>query len=581
MAKLSWRVWLLIFLLIVAAITIVNFKSFIGKVEIKSIVPNSSAAKAGLAPGEIILSINGQKINGIEDYSKAISTLTFDEIDIKLKTENGTFNYKSSTLDFNLVNKTIISVYGKAKEAGLKEGMIIEKINDFSLNDYSFEEIKEKLEPRARITIFTNKNDEKKGGYDFLTTKDVGIVVSSVEPTRIKKGLDLEGGARALVKPERPLTQQEMSNLLETVRYRLNVYGLTDVNVKDVADMQGNHYMLVELAGATPSELQDLIAKQGKFEAKIANETVFIGGHNDITFVCRNDASCARIEQCTETSEGQAICRFQFEVHLSEAAAQKHANITSKLSESLKEGKSYLNETLDLYLDDKPVDSLLISADLKGKVTTSVAVSGSGIGKTKLEAYNDAEANMKKLQTILITGSLPFKLEIIKLDSISPTLGKEFTRNVLIAAIVVFIAVCLVIYISYRKFSLFIPIVITMFSEAFLTLFIAVIIHWNLDLASIAGIIAAIGTGVDDQIVMIDESESKTSKQYSMKERIKRAFFIIMGAYATTVVSLLPLWWAGAGLLRGFAVTTLIGITIGVFITRPAFADILNLIIKD
>jgi preprotein translocase subunit SecD len=78
---------------------------------------------------------------------------------------------------------------------------------------------------------------------------------------------------------------------------------------------------------------------------------------------------------------------------------------------------------------------------------------------------------------------------------------------------------------------------------------------------------------------MLDESE--VSKSYSIKERIKRAFFIIFSAYAVALVSLFPLWFAGAGLLRGFALTTAIGITVGVFITRPAFADILSRITKE
>ena len=55
-----------------------------------------------------------------------------------------------------------------------------------------------------------------------------------------------------------------------------------------------------------------------------------------------------------------------------------------------------------------------------------------------------------------------------------------------------------------------------------------------------------------------------------------RAFAIILAAYFTSALSLLPLWWAGAGLLKGFVFTTLIGITSGVLITRPAFADFLK-----
>jgi preprotein translocase subunit SecD len=39
---------------------------------------------------------------------------------------------------------------------------------------------------------------------------------------------------------------------------------------------------------------------------------------------------------------------------------------------------------------------------------------------------------------------------------------------------------------------------------------------------------------------------------------------------------MLPLFWAGAGLLKGFALTTIISVTAGILITRPAFAEILK-----
>jgi preprotein translocase subunit SecD len=234
----------------------------------------------------------------------------------------------------------------------------------------------------------------------------------------------------------------------------------------------------------------------------------------------------------------------------------------------------YLNETLDLYLDDKLVDSLLISIDLKGKETTQVAISGSGFGSNRQEAYENALANMKKLQTILITGSLPVKLEIEKIDSVSALLGKEILRNIAITAAVLVIAVSLLIFIRYRRLSLALPVILTMLSEIVIILGVAALINWNLDLASIAGILIVIGTGVDAQIVILDEA--KTGVKYSLKERIKMAFGIILGSFATTAVAMLPLWQAGAGLLKGFALTTIIGLCIGVFITRPAFGEIVS-----
>ncbi|HLP79760.1 MAG TPA: preprotein translocase subunit SecD, partial [Acidobacteriota bacterium] len=52
------------------------------------------------------------------------------------------------------------------------------------------------------------------------------------------------------------------------------------------------------------------------------------------------------------------------------------------------------------------------------------------------------------------------------------------------------------------------------------------------------------------------------------------AFTVIMLAYFTTIVAMLPLMFAGAGLLKGFALTTIAGVTMGVFITRPAYGAV-------
>ncbi len=41
------------------------------------------------------------------------------------------------------------------------------------------------------------------------------------------------------------------------------------------------------------------------------------------------------------------------------------------------------------------------------------------------------------------------------------------------------------------------------------------------------------------------------------------------------------LLFAGAGLLKGFALTTIAGITIGAFISRPAYAALVEILLKD
>jgi len=460
-----------------------------------------------------------------------------------------------------------------AFEQGLRQGQIIkaidrEKINnvdDFSKiiqgKNYTSEKIK---------TIITTD----KGEFIIYSNKTPEITVSSIPKTKIKTGLDLSGGSKALVKAkDKKLNSKELSDLIAVISNRINVYGISDVKIVPVLDLSGTNYMSIEIAGATPKDLNDLITQQGKFEAKIGNETVFIGGEKDISSVCRNDATCAGIESCQKAENGNYFCNFRFVIYLTEAAAQKHADITNKLGLN-ETNPQYLSKKLDLYLDDNLVDSLFISKDLKGRATTQIQVSGSGSGKDQEAAYNDAFASMHKLQTILITGNLPYQLEIVKLDIISPSLGKEFTKNIIYLAVIVFAIVSVILFLRYRRIKISLSVILTMFSEAFITLGIAAFINWNLDAPSIAGIIAGMGTGVDDQIVIIDESISNLN--LSLKERIKRAFFIIIAAFFLTVIAMLPLFWAGAGMLKGFALTTIIGVSVGILITRPAFAEIIR-----
>ncbi|MCA9487702.1 MAG: preprotein translocase subunit SecD [Nanoarchaeota archaeon] len=458
-------------------------------------------------------------------------------------------------------------------EQGMRQGQILTSIDGqmiSSIEDYSLI-IQSKFPSSENVkTIF----ETKQGEFIIFSSEVPDLTVEKIPDTKIKLGLDLEGGARALVKAEnKSLDTSEINDLVDITSNRLNEFGLTDLKVLPVSDLSGNHFMLIEIAGATPRDLKSLISEQGKFEAKIGDEVAFEGGSKDIASVGR-DAQNARIEGCNPDGEGSYFCRFSFTITLSGDAAKRHAEITENLSVNTTPQGNYLSKKLDLYLDDKLVDSLLIGESLKGRVTTQISISGSGSGASQDEAYESAVEEMKKLQTILITGSLPYKLEIVKLDTISPTLGKEFVKIILLAGIAALLAVALIVFIRYRKIKISLALLLTTFSEVIIILGIASLIDWNIDLPGIAGILATIGTGIDDLIVILDESVH--SLQTNLKQRLKRAFAIIMGAYFTSLVSLLPLLWAGAGLLKGFAITTIIGISVGVLITRPAFSDLIK-----
>ncbi len=466
----------------------------------------------------------------------------------------------------------------KTAESGPKEVIIsIDGGNVKSIADYAA--AVSSVEPNQTVTLETDKAFYKitaRQAGNGTEASDLGIKVGNVQKSNLKLGLDLQGGARVMLKPETKLPKEDMELLIANMNKRLNLFGLSDVVVRPASDFSGDQFVIVEVAGANEEDVRELIAKQGKFEAKIANETVFTG--SQLTDVCRS-AQCSGLDPqygC-QGSGSDWGCTFYFTIALSEEAAQTQAAATGKLAVV----NNYLSQPLQLYLDDELVDELQIGKELKGNPVTSISISGSGTGSSRKDATSAAISNMKRLQTILITGSLPVKLEIVRTDSISPILGEQFLRNALKVGMIAILFVVGILVLAYRRAQIAIPVMLTSLLEIFLTLGVASLpfLGWSIDLAAIAGIIAAVGTGVNDQIIIIDEAlRGEQRKVYSWKEKLKSAFAVIFGAYFTLIVAMLPLFAIGAGMLRGFALTTIIGMTVGVFITRPAFAKVIEIL---
>lgn len=569
----SMRVWILIAAVFLSLLAI-NPNPWATGVQIKTVGSGSLEAEQGISTGQILKSINGEPINILSDFAQVMKGFEKEPIEINIKTDKGDFNY-SVIDDFGFEVDENLTIISAEDFTTVSKGMQILAIDNVNVNDTK--SLKEEIDgilPLEKLTISTDK-----GEYIYLSRGGPKITAITAQTSNVQKGLDLQGGTRVLIRPisEEAITDKDISDLIRVLSNRLNVYGLADIVIRSAKDWEGNKFVLIEIAGVTSEEVKELIGKQGVFEAKIADQIVFEGGKKDIPFVCRDDGSCSGIRNCNPSSENQWFCKFEFVIHLSPDAAKRHAEVTGKLDvTSSSDGRNILNETIDFYLDGKQVDSLQIGADLKGKESTAIAISGPGIGASKTVAVEKAVNNMDKLQTILITGSLPFDIEIEKLDTISPVLGKSFIKNAFLVGLLAMISVAVVVFIRYRNFKITFPMLVTMVSEVIIILGFASVIRWNLDLAAIAGIIAAVGTGVDDQIVITDEVLKGSGRYLNWKQKIKRAFFIILTAYFTTVAAMIPLWNAGAGLIRGFAITTIVGVTIGVLITRPAFASIIE-----
>ncbi len=310
------------------------------------------------------------------------------------------------------------------------------------------------------------------------------------------------------------------------------------------------------------------------------------------------------------TCQSRNSCQFQFQVSVERSAAQRFQSI----AQNFDEGPQYLQGTqLVLTLDNSQVSSLNVRNVFKNQIVETPTITGGG------NSREQALQEMDELQSTLQSGALPVPIDVVSTNNVSARLGQQFMQVAIISILAAVIAVGIIIFIRYQNPNIAIPIMITGFSEVFILLsvfskatisapivialaiptliglaagfkksdlkvlmlpfgtgFIIAIMQFapSLDLAAIAGIIAAVGTGVDDQIIITDERSVKRS--LSLKKRLKRAFFIIFTSAASTIGAMLPVMTIGAGAVRGFAITTILGVLIGISITRPAYATILD-----
>ncbi len=197
-----------------------------------------------------------------------------------------------------------------------------------------------------------------------------------------------------------------------------------------------------------------------------------------------------------------------------------------------------------------------------------------------------AFSELDDLAILLESGSLPTPVKSISKETISASLGDAFKSLVIFMAVIAFIVVALIIAIRYKNYKLAIPILIIGLSEVIINLGFIVLAQRPLDLASFAGLIAAIGTGVDSEIVITDEILSKSKKiKESLIQRAKAALFIIMTSAFTMIAVMLPIIlfsraYPGIDKLYGFAYVAIVGALIGVFITRPPFTKIVEYIVS-
>lgn len=347
----------------------------------------------------------------------------------------------------------------------------------------------------------------------------------------------------------RDLTKQILSD-------KLNSLGLKDIPVKTV----GDDYILIDFAGIDLATAKNIAEKPGKFEIRIATQG------NESKHVLYGDEIESVGIVGYHDEEGQWYVPFT----LTETGAEALQQIAIETGAT----QDPYSHNLIMYLDEQEVYSAPLSTSAAARLASTPIYSW----QASTGPDDDSKTQAEELQIHLRAGALPVNVELMGSGHVDATLGAQFKKQAVIAGLIALLAVAFVVFMKYKKPGILVPMVGTSISEVIMILGFAAAIGWQLDLASIAGIIASIGTGIDHLVIITDEVlyEGKLPPKKVYLSRITKAFGIIFAAAATTIIAMSPLVVMGFGSLKGFAITTIVGVMIGVLIARPVYGKLIH-----
>lgn len=179
--------------------------------------------------------------------------------------------------------------------------------------------------------------------------------------------------------------------------------------------------------------------------------------------------------------------------------------------------------------------------------------------------FNIKEA--KELVQRLNAGALPVPIEIISQQTVGASLGQESVNKSLMAGLIGLIAVAIFMILYYRLPGLLAVVALAIYTTIVLTIFKA----WpvTLTLAGVAGFILSIGMAVDANVLIFErlKEELRAGRELNSAiiEGFKRAWTSIRDSNISTILTSLILVWFGSSVIKGFAITLLIGVLVSMF----------------
>jgi len=379
----------------------------------------------------------------------------------------------------------------------------------------------------------------------------------------LKKGLDLQGGTHLVLEADMKDIAQEnhqhaLDSAKEIISRRVDLYGVSEPNIQ-TSQLKDSYRIIVELPGIKEVEKAvDLIGQTAQLDFRQDPELDVDVDYSSPSAIMRifefvptgltgKDLKLATVTFSQQgPTAGQPVVSLQF----NDEGAAKFADITQR----------NLNLPVAIFIDDQ----LLTAPRVNDPILDGQAIISGG--------FTSETASNLAIQ--LNAGALPVPIKIIEQKNISATLGSDSVAKSIKAGTVGLFLVMLFMFLYYGKNGLLANLALVIYG--LLTLSVYKLIPVTLTLPGIAGFVLSVGMAVDSNILIFErlKEELRAGRPFhiAMELGFGRAWDSIKDANVCTIITSLvllnPLNWNflnTSGMVRGFALTLLIGVIISLF----------------
>ncbi|MCE3039311.1 protein translocase subunit SecD [Helicobacter anatolicus] len=399
--------------------------------------------------------------------------------------------------------------------------------------------------------------------FDIIDSEDaktIDMVLSKISGIITQKQED----SYNIVFDEKEIGEIEknaVSQAISTIRNRLDQFGLSEPSVTQ----QGKNNILVELPGIKTTEeenrARDLIAKSAHLQMMAVDEE-----HNARVYTM----SALEAQKYGDVilpfvgDDGQDFGKILLKAipildgdKLTDARVAYDENHQPVVSFSLDSqgakifgdfSGANIGKRMAIVLDGKVYSAPVIRQRIGGG-------SGQISGGFSVEQASD-------LAITLRSGALPAPLEVIEKRSVGPSLGQDSIRASAIALISGFVLVVgfMIVYYSMAGVIATFALVVNLF----LIIAIMSIFGATLTLPGMAGIVLTVGVAVDANIIINERLREALRAGENVMRAIQLGYAnasrAIFDSNITSLIASVLLYAYGTGAIKGFAITTGIGI---------------------